>query len=89
MAQGQKIRIRLKAYDHEVIDQSAKKIVETVLRTQAVAASMAQRHEVADDLTVGRGPDRSRRWGRRPETKTGPEADAEPNGSGEHGGARP
>ena len=32
---GQKIRIRLKAYDHEVIDQSTKKIVETVLRTQA------------------------------------------------------
>ncbi|MDY5367725.1 MAG: 30S ribosomal protein S10, partial [Bifidobacterium longum] len=24
---GQKIRIRLKSYDHEVIDQSAKKIV--------------------------------------------------------------
>ena len=35
MAAGQKIRIRLKAYDHEVIDQSAKKIVETVRRTQA------------------------------------------------------
>ena len=32
---GQTIRIRLKAYDHEVIDQSAKKIVETVLRTDA------------------------------------------------------
>ena len=32
---GQKIRIRLKAYDHEVIDQSTKKIVETVVRTQA------------------------------------------------------
>ena len=31
----QKIRIRLKAYDHEVIDQSTKKIVETVTRTQA------------------------------------------------------
>jgi len=31
----QKIRIRLKAYDHEVIDQSTRKIVETVLRTQA------------------------------------------------------
>ncbi|SVA17177.1 uncharacterized protein METZ01_LOCUS70031, partial [marine metagenome] len=29
MATGQKIRIRLKAYDHEVIDQSTKKIVET------------------------------------------------------------
>jgi small subunit ribosomal protein S10 len=27
---GQKIRIRLKAYDHEVIDSSARKIVDTV-----------------------------------------------------------
>jgi small subunit ribosomal protein S10 len=35
MANDQKIRIRLKAYDHEVIDQSTRKIVETVLRTQA------------------------------------------------------
>ena len=35
MAASQRIRIRLKAYDHEVIDQSAKKIVETALRTQA------------------------------------------------------
>ena len=34
-SRGQKIRIRLKAYDHEIIDQSTKKIVETVLRTQA------------------------------------------------------
>src|SRR5947207_12928962 len=32
---AQRIRIRLKAYDHEVLDQSTKKIVETVLRTQA------------------------------------------------------
>ena len=35
MAAAQKIRIRLKAYDHEVIDQSTRKIVETVKRTQA------------------------------------------------------
>jgi small subunit ribosomal protein S10 len=35
MADKQKIRIRLKAYDHELIDQSTKKIVETVVRTQA------------------------------------------------------
>ncbi len=35
---GQKIRIRLKAYDHEVIDSSAKKIVETVTRTGAKIA---------------------------------------------------
>ena len=34
-SKGQKIRIRLKAYDHEIIDQSTKKIVETVVRTQA------------------------------------------------------
>jgi small subunit ribosomal protein S10 len=32
---GQKIRIRLKAYDHEVLDTSTQKIVDTVLRTQA------------------------------------------------------
>ena len=36
MAAGQKIRIRLKAYDHEVIDQSTRKIVETVKRTGAI-----------------------------------------------------
>ena len=35
---GQKIRIRLKAYDHEVIDSSARKIVETVMRTGAQVA---------------------------------------------------
>jgi len=35
---GQKIRIRLKAYDHELIDQSAKKIVETAKRTGASIA---------------------------------------------------
>ena len=35
MAASSKIRIRLKAYDHEVIDQSTQKIVETVTRTGA------------------------------------------------------
>ena len=35
MAQKQLIRIRLKAYDHQVIDQSAEKIVETARRTGA------------------------------------------------------
>lgn len=34
----QKIRIRLKAYDHEVVDQSAKKIVDTAQRTGARVA---------------------------------------------------
>lgn len=31
----QRIRIRLKAYDHKVIDQSAKQILDTALRTGA------------------------------------------------------
>ena len=37
MAEGsrQKIRIRLKAYDHEILDQSTAKIVQTVERTNA------------------------------------------------------
>lgn len=33
----QKIRIRLKAYDHRLLDTSCDKIVETAGRTQAVA----------------------------------------------------
>ena len=36
MSKGkQKIRIRLKAYDHKILDQSAEKIVETAKRTGA------------------------------------------------------
>ena len=35
MANAEKIRIRLKAYDHELIDQSAEKIVEAAKRTGA------------------------------------------------------
>jgi len=34
----QRIRIRLKAYDHKLIDQSAKQIVDTALRTGATIA---------------------------------------------------
>lgn len=35
MSELQKIRIRLKAYDHAMLDQSAKKIVETAKKTGA------------------------------------------------------
>ena len=35
---GQRIRIRLKAYDHRVIDQSARDIADTVKRTGARVA---------------------------------------------------
>lgn len=36
--QKQRIRIRLKAYDHKVIDQASKQIVETAIRTGATVA---------------------------------------------------
>lgn len=32
---SQKIRIRLKGYDHEIVDQSTRKIVDTALKTGA------------------------------------------------------
>ena len=35
MAAKKMIRIRLKAYDHQLIDQTAEKIVETAKRTDA------------------------------------------------------
>jgi ribosomal protein S10 len=35
MSSNQKIRIRLKAFDHRLIDQSAREIVETAKRTGA------------------------------------------------------
>ena len=38
MSKSQKIRIRLKAYDHTALDQSAVKIVETAKRTGAIVS---------------------------------------------------
>lgn len=35
MATAQKIRIRLKAFDHKILDQSAERIVDTAKRTGA------------------------------------------------------
>ena len=56
MADSQKIRIRLKAYDHEIIDQSTKKIVETVLRTQAVVRGPVPLPTEKHRYTVIRSP---------------------------------
>src|SRR5680860_578950 len=56
MAEKQKIRIRLKAYDHEVIDQSTKKIVETVLRTQAIVRGPIPLPTEKHRFTVIRSP---------------------------------
>ena len=38
MANEQKIRIRLKAYDHKILDQSAQQIVDAAERTGALVA---------------------------------------------------
>ena len=38
MSKNQKIRIRLKSYDHRMLDQSAEKIVETAKSTGALVA---------------------------------------------------
>ena len=56
MAEKQKIRIRLKAYDHEVIDQSTRKIVETVLRTQATVRGPIPLPTEKHRVTVIRSP---------------------------------
>ena len=53
---GQKIRIRLKAYDHEIIDQSTKKIVETVKRTQAQLSGPIPLPTEKHRFTVVKGP---------------------------------
>ena len=56
MAANQKIRIRLKAYDHEIIDQSTKKIVETVVRTSATVRGPIPLPTEKHRVTVVRGP---------------------------------
>jgi small subunit ribosomal protein S10 len=38
MASKQKMRIKLKAYDHQLLDQSAQKIVDTAKRTGTVVS---------------------------------------------------
>ena len=56
MPDKQKIRIRLKAYDHEIIDQSTKKIVETVVRTQATVRGPIPLPTEKHRYTVVRSP---------------------------------
>lgn len=53
---GQRIRIRLKAYDHRVIDTSASDIVETVKRSGARVAGPIPLPTAVERVTVGRSP---------------------------------
>jgi small subunit ribosomal protein S10 len=53
---GQRIRIRLKAYDHRVIDASASEIVETVKRSGARVAGPIPLPTKIEKVTVLRSP---------------------------------
>ena len=49
MAVKEKIRIRIKGYDHQLVDQSSEKIVATAKRTGArVSGPCAAAHREAD-----------------------------------------
>lgn len=52
----QKIRIRLKAYEHGVLDQSAKKIVDTVVRSGAAVSGPVPLPTEREVFTVIRSP---------------------------------
>lgn len=53
---NQKIRIKLKSYDHTLIDQSAKKIVETATRTGAKISGPIPLPTEKEIITVLRSP---------------------------------
>ena len=52
----QKLRIRLKAYDHRVLDQSAQRIVETAERTGARVVGPVPLPTRIERFTVRRSP---------------------------------
>jgi len=52
----QRIRIRLKAYDHRVLDQSAQQIVQTAERTGADVVGPVPLPTRIERFTVGRSP---------------------------------
>jgi small subunit ribosomal protein S10 len=53
---GQKIRIRLKAYDHNLIDKSAEKIIRTVRQTGALISGPVPLPTQKTVYTVLRSP---------------------------------
>ena len=56
LVQDQKIRIRLKAYDHQLLDRSVKEIVETVRRTGARVSGPVLLPTLINRWTVLRSP---------------------------------
>ena len=56
MLMNEKIRIRLKAYDHRILDQSTSEIVETARRTGARVAGPIPLPTLKNRFTVLRSP---------------------------------
>ena len=56
MAKQQKIRIRLKAYDHKALDQSAAKIVDTAKRNGALVSGPIPLPTEKSIFTILRSP---------------------------------
>ena len=60
VATSEKIRIRLKAYDHVVLDQSAEKIVETAKKTGAKVSGPIPLPTQKEIVTILRSPHKYR-----------------------------
>ena len=56
MAKQERIRIRLKAYDHKILDQSAAKIVDTAKRTGAMVSCPIPLQTEKNIFTILRSP---------------------------------
>jgi len=56
MANNQKMRIKLKAFDHQLLDQSAKEIVETAKRTGAKVSGPVPLPTEKEIITIIRAP---------------------------------
>ena len=56
MMANQKIRIRLKAYDHAILDQSAQEIVDTAKRTHSEVHGPIPLPTRIEKFTVNRSP---------------------------------
>jgi len=56
MANKQKIRIKLKAYDYQLLDQAAQKIVDTAKRTDAMVSGPIPLPTEKEVVTILRAP---------------------------------
>ncbi len=68
--QGQRIRIKLKAYDHRVLDQSAREIVEVAKRTGASVLGPIPLPTNVEKYTVLRSPHVDKKSREQFETRT-------------------